>query len=71
MLAPVNRPPEGGVGRGRIICNCLNVAETEILAAISDGADLSALQATLKCGSECGSCVPELKRMLATHGVLV
>ena len=65
MLAPVSRPPVGGVARGRVICNCLNVAEPEIVAAIAGGADLAALQATLKCGTECGSCVPELKRLLA------
>jgi assimilatory nitrate reductase catalytic subunit len=69
MLAPVSRPPAGGAGRGRIICNCLNVAETDILAAIADGADLPTLQATLHCGTECGSCVPELKRMLNVRGV--
>ncbi len=65
MLAPVARPPAGGVGRGRVVCNCLNVAEPDIVAAIAAGADLAALQATLKCGSECGSCVPELKRLIA------
>jgi len=65
MLAPVARPPAGGAGRGRIVCNCLNVAEPDIVAAITAGADLAALQATLKCGTECGSCVPELKRLLA------
>jgi assimilatory nitrate reductase catalytic subunit len=65
VLAPVARPPAGGVGRGRIVCNCLDVAEPDIVAAIAGGADLSALQATLKCGSECGSCVPELKRLIS------
>ena len=65
MLAPVARPPAGGTGRGRIVCNCLNVAEPDIVAAITAGADLAALQATLKCGTECGSCVPELKRLFA------
>lgn len=65
MLAPVARPPAGGAGRGRIVCNCLNVAEPDILAAITGGADLATLQATLKCGTECGSCVPELKRLIA------
>ncbi len=66
LLAPVTQPPSGGIGRGRIICNCLDVAEPDIVAAIAAGADLAALQATLKCGTECGSCVPELKRLLAT-----
>jgi assimilatory nitrate reductase catalytic subunit len=66
MLAPVARPPAGGVGRGRVVCNCLNVAEPDIVAAIAAGADLAALQSNLKCGSECGSCVPELKRLIAS-----
>ncbi len=69
MLAPVARPPAGGTGRGRVVCNCLNVAEPDIVAAIAAGADLAALQATLKCGTECGSCVPELKRLIATNRV--
>lgn len=66
VLAPVARPPAGGVGRGRVICNCRNVSEGDIAAAIEQGADLPALQARLGCGTECGSCVPELKRMLNT-----
>jgi assimilatory nitrate reductase catalytic subunit len=49
-----------------VVCNCLNVAEPDIVAAIAAGADLAALQANLKCGSECGSCVPELKRLIAS-----
>ena len=67
VLAPVARPPEGGVGRGRVICNCLNVSEADIVAQIEQGADFAALQERLRCGTECGSCVPELKRMLHTH----
>jgi assimilatory nitrate reductase catalytic subunit len=65
VLAPVARPPVGGSARGRVICNCVNVAESDIVAAVSAGADLAALQSTLKCGTECGSCVPELKRLVA------
>jgi assimilatory nitrate reductase catalytic subunit len=69
LLAPVEQPPDGKAGRGRIVCNCLNVAEPDIVAAIAAGADLAALQDTLKCGTECGSCVPELKRMIASNRV--
>jgi len=69
MLAPVARPPAAGAGRGRIVCNCLNVAEPDIVAAIAAGADLAALQGTLKCGTECGSCVPELKRLIVAKQV--
>ena len=69
LLAPVEQPPAGKAGRGRIVCNCLNVAEPDIAAAIAAGADLAVLQATLKCGTECGSCVPELKHMIASNRV--
>jgi assimilatory nitrate reductase catalytic subunit len=65
MLAPVARPPTGEAGRGRVVCNCLNVAEPDIVAAIASGDDLAALQTKLKCGTECGSCVPELKRLVS------
>ncbi len=63
-LAPVNAPPSGKSGRGRIVCNCLDVAESEVKALASQGATLETLQFRLKCGTECGSCVPELKRLL-------
>ncbi|MCD5364477.1 (2Fe-2S)-binding protein, partial [Chromobacterium aquaticum] len=49
----------------RIVCNCLQVDAARIQAAIADGADLAGLKARLGCGGVCGSCVPELKRMLA------
>jgi assimilatory nitrate reductase catalytic subunit len=65
LLSPLATPPQGCAKRGRVVCNCLNVSESEIKAAIAAGADLGAMQERLKCGTECGSCVPELKRMLA------
>ena len=64
MLAPLASPPAGTVTRGKIICNCMNVSETEILDAISKGADLAALKDSLRCGTQCGSCVPEIQRIL-------
>ena len=69
LLAPVAQPPEGQTGRGRIVCNCLNVAKADIVEAIHGGADLAALQHTLKCGTECGSCVPELRKLIASRKV--
>ena len=68
LLAPLATPPAGGGGRGRVVCNCLNVSESDIAAAIAEGAgvrDFDALQARLRCGTSCGSCVPEIRRMLA------
>ena len=68
VLAPLAAPPAGSRQRGRVICTCLDVAEQEITERIAQGAGLSALQETLKCGTQCGSCVPELKRLFALGG---
>jgi assimilatory nitrate reductase catalytic subunit len=45
------------------------VSEADIKKEIAAGADLPALQEKLKCGTSCGSCVPEIKRMLAVPQV--
>ena len=66
-LAPLSAPPSGQRGRGKIICNCLDVSQNEIIDNIGLGADLITLQNKLKCGTECGSCVPELKRLVRDH----
>ncbi|MBI3528196.1 MAG: molybdopterin-dependent oxidoreductase [Betaproteobacteria bacterium] len=63
ILAPVASPPLGQSSRGRIVCNCLDVSEREIEARVAAGATLAQLQAQLKCGTSCGSCLPELRRM--------
>ena len=63
LLAPLSAPPAGQPQRGRIVCNCLDVSEQEILHEINNGLDISAIQAKLKCGTQCGSCLPELKRL--------
>jgi assimilatory nitrate reductase catalytic subunit len=47
---------------GRIICSCFSVGEKAIREAIVGGCDsVTALGAKLRCGTNCGSCVPELK----------
>jgi len=63
LLAPLSAPPAGQVQRGRIVCNCLDVSEQEILQEAKNGLDVSGIQAKLKCGTKCGSCLPELKRL--------
>lgn len=78
LLAPSVKPPQGFKARGRIICNCFNVAETEIsdVLATQDMVNhgtpealLFALQGKLQCGTNCGSCVPELKKLIEARGV--
>jgi assimilatory nitrate reductase catalytic subunit len=51
------------VRRERVVCNCRQVTETQIVEAIASGADLAALKSVLGCGSVCGSCVPEIRRL--------
>jgi assimilatory nitrate reductase catalytic subunit len=69
-LAPLSSPPTGQKPRGKIVCNCFDISENEIIETCEMGADFQTLQAKLKCGTNCGSCVPELKRLAATHSVL-
>jgi assimilatory nitrate reductase catalytic subunit len=74
LLMPSAKAPQAFKGRGRIICNCFNVAQTEItevLAAqdlINHGTSealLASIQNKLKCGTNCGSCLPELKKIVS------
>ena len=46
---------------GRTICSCYNVTEVQIAAYRT----LDELQADLKCGTNCGSCLPELRARFA------
>jgi assimilatory nitrate reductase catalytic subunit len=50
---------------GRAVCACYGVRESEIRAAVAAGADLARLQKDLRCGTSCGSCLPELRRLAA------
>ena len=55
--------------RGRQVCACFNVTDVAIAGDLScstgsDEARLAALQGRLKCGTNCGSCIPELKRLV-------
>ena len=48
------------------ICACFGVKSHAILAAIADGAySTVAVDARLNAGTNCGSCLPELRRMIA------
>ena len=69
LLVPGAKAPLAVAAKGRQVCSCFDVSETQIdttLAACggSPDAKLQRLQDTLKCGTNCGSCVPELKRMI-------
>ncbi len=74
LLQPGARPPLAVRSRGMPVCSCLNVTDLAISAHLSsldqggagglasDEARLASLQEALQCGTNCGSCLPELKR---------
>ncbi len=64
LLAPLSTPPGGEVRAGKTLCNCMNVSQDAICAGIERGLDLNGLKQELGCGTSCGSCVPEIKRLL-------
>ena len=50
---------------GKIICSCFTIGDKAIRAAIENGCNSAeALGDRLKCGTNCGSCIPELKELL-------
>jgi assimilatory nitrate reductase catalytic subunit len=72
LLAPGAKAPAALRARGRRVCTCLDVGEREIedTLAQSSGppeARLAQLQQKLKCGTNCGSCLPELRRLATAH----
>ena len=61
-------PPKGCRDIGRQVCACFGVGEAAILEAIQSGcATTTDIGARLKAGTNCGSCVPELKALLGQH----
>ena len=58
-------PIIGAAAFERAVCACFKVGESQIRAAVAAGANFAGLQKDLKCGTNCGSCVPELRRLAA------
>jgi assimilatory nitrate reductase catalytic subunit len=65
VLAPRVSPPGGGMARGRTVCVCHGVGEAQIAERFHAGDSLAQVQAALKCGTGCGSCLPEVRRIAA------
>jgi assimilatory nitrate reductase catalytic subunit len=61
---------DGLESRGPIVCACFGVGRITILAAIAAGARIAAeIGVRLKAGTNCGSCIPEMKRLIAQTDV--
>ncbi|MBV9461258.1 MAG: molybdopterin-dependent oxidoreductase [Bradyrhizobium sp.] len=60
------RSSEGMASTGPVVCACFGVGRASICDAIASGARSAAeIGAKLKAGTNCGSCIPELKRLIA------
>ena len=69
LLVPGAKAPVAVVARGKQVCSCFDVSERQIeavLPALSGAPEvrLAQLQQQLQCGTNCGSCIPELKRII-------
>ncbi len=75
LLLPSPTAPEGAPAKAAQVCSCLNVSADSITKCLQqatgdEAARLAQLQGTLKCGTQCGSCVPTLKRMVRENATL-
>jgi assimilatory nitrate reductase catalytic subunit len=55
--------------RSKQVCTCFNVSGAQIAACLprcegTDDQRLAQLQAELRCGTNCGSCVPALRKLV-------
>jgi assimilatory nitrate reductase catalytic subunit len=69
LLAGGAQPPLPVLSKGKTICTCLQVSDIAITDTLSrctgsDAERLGQLQKTLQCGTNCGSCIPQLQRMV-------
>ena len=74
LLSPGARAPVAVQSRGKPVCTCFNVTDLAIERQLRrcDGSPaerLAALQGALRCGTNCGSCIPELKRRVRSTPV--
>lgn len=71
LLMPASKPPIEIKPKGKAVCNCFNIsagAMQQSLAKMPSGITLdealSKLQAETLCGTNCGSCKPEIKQII-------
>ncbi len=69
LLQPGAKPPQPLAPRGATVCACEGVGENAITGLLETcqgdaPTRLKRLQNELRCGTQCGSCVPQLQRMV-------
>ncbi|MBL8359277.1 MAG: molybdopterin-dependent oxidoreductase [Rubrivivax sp.] len=70
LLAARDQPPLAVPPRSPQVCACHDVSEHRIVSALAEAEGdasqrLAGVQQALKCGTECGSCLPEVRRLVA------
>jgi assimilatory nitrate reductase catalytic subunit len=66
MVALLRAKPDETFNHGRLVCSCFKVGEKAIINAISQGCtSVDILGETLQCGTNCGSCKPELSQLIS------
>jgi assimilatory nitrate reductase catalytic subunit len=62
----VGQPLQKGADTGPVVCSCFSVGRNTICDAIvqKDLKSPAEITACLKAGGNCGSCVPELKKLI-------
>lgn len=62
------RAPDGSGDYGSLVCACFGVGHARILEAIAAGglSSVETIGEVLGAGTNCGSCLPELRRLLAS-----
>ncbi len=64
------QPVDAGPDLGPVICSCFQVREKTIQAAVEEGADsVEAIGKGCQAGTNCGSCIPELRGLLESCSV--
>ncbi|MBL8301653.1 MAG: (2Fe-2S)-binding protein, partial [Ideonella sp.] len=72
LLFPGAQAPVALPARGRQVCSCFDVGEAAIATCLTahagpPEAQLARLQESTRCGTNCGSCLPELRRIIRLH----
>jgi assimilatory nitrate reductase catalytic subunit len=70
LLSPGATPPVATADRGKQVCTCFNVSDIAIVNVLGRCAGspeqrLASLQGELRCGTNCGSCLPALRKLVA------
>ncbi len=61
------KPTQAGQDTGKIVCACFGIGQNTLLSQISSHSlkTVEEIGSQLKAGTNCGSCIPELKKLLS------